>query len=340
MKIAATAVAAGLLSALMARPGALPAAAPPSATSSASTPVAQTPPASNSEVPATAAPATGVSAAGAPAGRAGRGDRGQISETFPAQQRPAGDPALIDRGRNLYSVTCSACHGADARGGQLGGPNLLRSQLVLNDQNGELILPVVQGGRPGTGMAPINMSADDVTAVAAFLHALEASSERQGVDEKGSLRRDPGADASVAGSLVSPTAGGTINWEPPAYSPDTGLFYVTERDGFSIFYLTDPDPRGSMGLGGKQEVAAGSVGSYLTAIDPKTGQIAWRHRYPGSGNGGGGGLLATAGRLVFGGDAAGNIVAYDALTGTPVWHARLGSVTNAPQTFLLDAHQY
>ena len=38
---------------------------------------------------------------------------------------------VIERGRALYSVTCSACHGVDARGGQLGGPNLLRSQLVL-----------------------------------------------------------------------------------------------------------------------------------------------------------------------------------------------------------------
>ncbi len=47
-----------------------------------------------------------------------------------------------------------------------------------------------------------------------------------------------------------------------------GLFYVTERNGFSIYYLTDPDPRGSMGLGGKEEVSVGSTGNFLTAIDP------------------------------------------------------------------------
>ena len=64
----------------------------------------------------------------------GRGQRG----VFPAMQRPQADPAIVERGRNLFSVTCSACHGADARGGQLGGPNLLRSQLVLMDQNGGL----------------------------------------------------------------------------------------------------------------------------------------------------------------------------------------------------------
>lgn len=161
----------------------------------------------------------------------------------------------------------------------------------------------------------------------------------QTVAPNGSLRRDPGKDPTIAGSLVSPTAGGTINWEPPAYSPDTGLFYVSERNGYSMFYLTDPDPRGSMGLGGKIEVGVGSGGSFLTAIDPKTGRIAWRRPYP-RGNGGGGGLLTTAGGLVFGGDAGGNVVAYDAATGRPIWHSHIGDVSNAPQTYLIDGRQH
>ena len=53
--------------------------------------------------------------------------------TFPAQQRPAGDPAVIARGGSLYAIQCRSCHGVDLRGGDLGGPNLLRSQLVLSD---------------------------------------------------------------------------------------------------------------------------------------------------------------------------------------------------------------
>ena len=51
-------------------------------------------------------------------------------------------------------------------------------------------------------------------------------------DANGSLRRDPGKDPIVGGSIVSPTAGGTINWEPPAFSPDTGSFYVPEHNGY------------------------------------------------------------------------------------------------------------
>lgn len=159
-----------------------------------------------------------------------------------------------------------------------------------------------------------------------------------GLNKFGGPKLNPEKNATVGGSLVSPTSDGTVNWEPPAYSPDTGLFYVSESDSFSIFYLTDIDPRGSMGLGGKEEAHLGYGGNYLTAIDYKTGKAVWRHKY--YGQGGGGGLLTTAGGLLFAGDGAGNLVAHDAATGEPLWHTRIGEVTNAPQTYMLDGHQY
>jgi alcohol dehydrogenase (cytochrome c) len=160
------------------------------------------------------------------------------------------------------------------------------------------------------------------------------------IAKNGSLRRDPNKDAIVPGAIVSPTSSGTINWEPPAYSPDTKLFYVSEHNGYSMFYLTDPDPRGSMGLGGREEVHVGSGGDFLTAIDPTTGKIVWRRPYIGGYGGGGGGTLVTAGKLVFTGDAGGNLVAYDAATGAPVWHSHIGPVSNPPTTFMLDGRQY
>jgi len=161
----------------------------------------------------------------------------------------------------------------------------------------------------------------------------------KGTSATGNPQRDPSKDATVGGSLVSPNSSGTVNWQPPAFSPQTGLLYVLENDSFSIFYLTDLDPRGSMGLGGREEAQVGSAGSYLTAIDYKTGEAKWRHRYSNP-YGGGGGVLATAGGLVFAGDGSGNLVAHDAATGIPVWHTHIGQVTNAPQTFMLDGHQY
>jgi alcohol dehydrogenase (cytochrome c) len=160
-----------------------------------------------------------------------------------------------------------------------------------------------------------------------------------GLNQFGGPKVNPEKAATVGGSLVSPGSDGTINWEPPAYSPESGLLYVAEHNTFSEFYLTDLDPRGSMGLGGKDEEEIGSGGTYLTAIDYKTGRIAWRHPYYSDG-GGGGGLLATAGGLIFSGDGSGSLVAYDAATGTPLWNTRIGRVTNPPQTFMLDGHQY
>ena len=163
----------------------------------------------------------------------------------------------------------------------------------------------------------------------------------KGEDKKGQPLRNPEKDPSIGGSIVSPPAGGTINWQPPAYNPDTGLFYVAEHNAYSLFYLTDPDPRGSMGLGGKEEVRVGNGGSFLTAIEPKSGKIAWRREFPSIfGGGGGGGMLTTAGGLVFTGDAGGNLVAYDAAKGTPLWHARVGNISNPPQTWSLDGKQY
>ena len=89
----------------------------------------------------------------------------------------------------------------------------------------------------------------------------------------------------------------------------------------------------------------GNTGNFLTAINPLTGKIAWRRPYPAAGGagmygGGGAGLLTTAGKLVFGGDNGGNLVAWDAVTGTPIWHTHIGDVTNPPMTYMLDGRQY
>jgi cytochrome c oxidase cbb3-type subunit 3 len=104
----------------------------------------------------------------------------QSPGTFPAMQRKPADAQTIARGKAVFGVNCVACHGADARGGQLNGPNLLRSQLVLADQNGELLTPVIQNGRPERGMPALPLGADDVRAVVEFIHSLTAASPGQG----------------------------------------------------------------------------------------------------------------------------------------------------------------
>ena len=138
---------------------------------------------------------------------------------------------------------------------------------------------------------------------------------------------------------MSPVEGGVANWQPPAFNPDTGLFYTQENNGFNLLYLTDPDPRGSMGLGGKDRVTVGSGGNALSAIDYRTGRTTWRHAWP-PGGGGGAGVLTTAGGLVFTGDGSGNFVAFDAASGTLLWNTRIGNISNAPETYLIDGRQH
>jgi alcohol dehydrogenase (cytochrome c) len=159
------------------------------------------------------------------------------------------------------------------------------------------------------------------------------------LDKRGGPVRDPAKDFDIGGSLVSPANGGVTNWPPPAFSPDTGLFYVPQTDSYAMYYLTETDPRGAMGLGGKDELGLGNLGAFLTAIDYKTGKVAWRHRYPAAG-GNMNGLLTTAGKLLFAGDPSGNFVAFDPANGKPLWHTRVGQVSNAPETYMLDEHQY
>jgi cytochrome c oxidase cbb3-type subunit III len=81
------------------------------------------------------------------------------------------DPAVVARGRQIFSANCSFCHGSDARGGE-GGPNLIRSQLVLDDNNGELIATVVQNGRPDKGMPKFDLTTQEIASIAAFIHSM------------------------------------------------------------------------------------------------------------------------------------------------------------------------
>lgn len=99
--------------------------------------------------------------------------------TFPAQQRALPSADVIERGDGLYQVNCMACHGADLRGGDQGGPNLLRSTVVLNDVEGEFIGEVIRQGM--NRMPPITTLDDDgIKALAGYIHSVVATAERQG----------------------------------------------------------------------------------------------------------------------------------------------------------------
>jgi len=160
------------------------------------------------------APPQGGNAPQAPAQGEGRGGRGggaggaqagggggQRGATFPAQQRAPGDAAIIARGKTLYGINCQSCHGVDLRGGDQGGPNLLRSQIVLSDKQGELIVPIIHGSRQNMGMDPINISDDDAKAVAEYVHSVAATMQGQGGPPRGNPV--PPNEAVLVGSAAA-----------------------------------------------------------------------------------------------------------------------------------------
>ena len=79
--------------------------------------------------------------------------------------RPPAPPEQVAHGQQVFRSNCSFCHGSDGRGGET-GPNLVRAQLVLADQQGELITPIVQNGLPAQGMPKLALSAADIAAIA------------------------------------------------------------------------------------------------------------------------------------------------------------------------------
>jgi cytochrome c oxidase cbb3-type subunit 3 len=87
----------------------------------------------------------------------------------------------------------------------MGGVNLLRSTLVLTDQHGELILPVVHGGRANPGLPPMppfpQIPDDDVKAIAEYIHSVAATMRGQG-------NPPPGAEPVVLNIVVGDPAAG------------------------------------------------------------------------------------------------------------------------------------
>ena len=82
---------------------------------------------------------------------------------------PAPDPVAAERGQKLYASNCAFCHGEKGRGAD--GPSLVRSQLVLHDEKGELIGPVLLRGRPDKGMPPFpSLTEEQQYDIAQFLH--------------------------------------------------------------------------------------------------------------------------------------------------------------------------
>jgi len=151
-----------------------------------------------------------------------------------------------------------------------------------------------------------------------------------------------GGDGTKGKSVfAAPAFLGAKNQMPMAYSPQTKLFYVpTNEWGMDIWNEPITYKKGGAFLGAGftiKPLFEDYIGS-LRAIDPKTGKIAWEVKNTAPLWGG---VLTTAGNLVFWGTPEGYLKAADATTGKVVWEFQTGSgVVAPPITWMQDGEQY
>src|SRR4051812_33656155 len=140
------------------------------------------------------APAGRAGGRGGRGGRGGGGGRGSTREFLGLGAAP--DEAAAKKGEPVYKQNCATCHGESARGAQ--GPNLGRSVVVLHDEKGEEIGPVIKNGRPQAGMPGFpQLSADDINNVAQYLHLQVELAANRGTygTTYGGLRNQASGDA-------------------------------------------------------------------------------------------------------------------------------------------------
>src|SRR6266850_2213558 len=100
-------------------------------------------------------------------GRGGRAGRAGTTREF-LGLGPAPNAAEAKKGAPLYKENCGGCHGDNARGGQ--APNLIRSVVVLHDENDEGLGPIIRLGRPQAGMPAFKQLSDaEVHSISQFL---------------------------------------------------------------------------------------------------------------------------------------------------------------------------
>lgn len=167
----------------------------------------------------------------------------------------------------------------------------------------------------------------------------------KGVDMKtGRPIENPGVRYEKSPVPQIPGPLGAHNWQPMSFDPQTGLVYIPAQDN-AFIYGQRPDFQYRPGtwntginLGLLTMVPPGLPLGHLLAWDPVAQKERWRAQYPIMWNGG---LLSTAGNLVFQGTADGRFVAYSADKGAKLWEVKVGTgVIASPVTYEIDGVQY
>ena len=142
------------------------------------------------------------------------------------------------------------------------------------------------------------------------------------------------------GARMLSGANGGVEWSPMAFSPKTRLVYAANLHQPMTYHVEEAQyPGGKLWLGGAFKVVPGErQWGRLAAVNIDTGKVAWKvdTEQPLIG-----GVLATAGGLVFNGEGNGYFRAFDASTGQKLWEYQAGAGVNAPAvSYMVHGKQY
>ena len=194
--------------------------------------------------------------------------------------------------------------------------------MVKNDK-GEMVKGVLHGGK--TGHVYVNDAKD--CSLIRFSEAMVPQENMWVLPTKDGARMLPGAN-------------GGVEWSPMAINPNMNLVYAINLHQPMTYHVQNSAyPGGKLWLGGAFKVIpTEEQWGNVTAVDYNTGMIRWQVKTPQPMIGG---ILATAGGLVFTGEGNGQFKAYDAETGSTLWNFQAGAGVNAPpSSYSVEGKQY
>ncbi|HEY3837795.1 MAG TPA: PQQ-dependent dehydrogenase, methanol/ethanol family [Bryobacteraceae bacterium] len=174
-----------------------------------------------------------------------------------------------------------------------------------------------------------------------YLAARELSKQNwaRGIDDSGRPVALPGKAPSVEGTVVYPAVAGSTNWYSPSFSPKHNLFYVAVREQGGVYFEGEADYKaGALFNAGGFRVVPGEEGwGAIRALKPQTGEVQWEFKLQAPPWGG---VMSTAGGLVFGGTTNGEFFALDAASGKSLWNFETGgTIVSNPISYLSGGRQ-
>jgi PQQ-dependent dehydrogenase (methanol/ethanol family) len=193
----------------------------------------------------------------------------------------------------------------------------------VKDQNGNMVDGLLHGGK--TGHVYVH-NRDDCSLIR-FSEAMVPQQDMWSLPTK-------------AGKRMLPGANGGVEWSPMTVDEKLGLVYAINLHQPMTYHVeSTPYPEGKLWLGGAFKVIpTEEQWGNVTAVDYNTGKIRWKVKTPQPMIGG---IMATAGGLVFTGEGNGLFKAYDSATGNVLWSFQAGAGVNAPPaSYTVDGKQY